>query len=107
MVIPFTFGDTPAYPGDSNAVQCMVTKGDLPLSIVWSMNGKSLRNGENGITIVQMSARLSSLSIDSIDAHHRGLFACLASNAAGSTNFTTELLINGIYYIRSMKLIII
>lgn len=96
LIIPFTFGDAPAYPGDSNAVQCMVTKGDLPLSMVWSMNGRPLRNAENGITIVQMSPRFSSLSINSIDANHRGFFECTASNAAGTSHFSTELLINGI-----------
>lgn len=94
-IVPFSFGDEPAYPGESNAVQCMVTKGDLPLTMEWSMNGRPLRNVENGITIIQMSPRLSSLSINSIDAHHRGFFECTASNAAGSTHYSTELLING------------
>lgn len=74
----------------------MVTKGDLPLDITWSWNGESLRNGENGINIVKMSSRLSSLSIESIHGHHRGSYECIAKNAAGVTNSTTELLVNGL-----------
>lgn len=97
LIIPFTFGDEPAYPGDSNAVNCMVMKGDLPLTIVWSMNGKRIENAENGVTILQVSPRLSSLSINSLNAYHRGAFECIASNAAGIANFTAELLINGYF----------
>lgn len=99
MIIPFTFGDEPAYPGDSNAVQCLAMKGDIPLTVTWSMNGRSIRNGENGITIVQMSPRLSSLSIVSLNANHRGLYECRVSNGAGVAKFSAELLINGYFFI--------
>lgn len=94
-IIPFTFGDEPANQGDSNAINCMITKGDLPLDIKWSLNGQLVINGENGITIVRMSPRLSSLSIDSINGKHRGLFKCMASNVAGTTDHITELKVNG------------
>lgn len=95
LIIPFTFGDEPANPGDSNAVNCMVTKGDLPLTITWSMNGRIINDDVDGVNIVRMSARLSSLNIDSISASHRGVFQCIAINEAGIANHSTELLING------------
>lgn len=95
LIVPFTFGDEAAYPGDSNAVNCMVMKGDLPLDIHWTFNGRLLRNGERGVTILRMKPRLSSLSIDALDGGHRGWFGCVASNAAGVSNLTAELLING------------
>lgn len=95
LIVPFSFGDEPANPGDSNALQCMITKGDLPLDIKWSLNGQLIVNGENGMSVVRMSPRLSSLSIDSINGKHRGLFKCLASNAAGATAHSTELKVNG------------
>lgn len=95
LIIPFTFGDEPANPGDSNAVNCMVTKGDLPLTITWSMNGRILNDDLDGVSIVRMSARLSSLNIDSISPRHRGIFQCIAINEAGMANHSTELLING------------
>lgn len=95
IVLPFSFGDEPANSGDSNAIQCMITKGDLPLTISWSLNGKLVKNGENGINIAKISARLSTLSIESMNAFHRGNFMCIAKNAAGESNFTTELRVNG------------
>lgn len=96
VIVPFTFGDEPAYPGDSNAINCMITKGDLPLDIVWTLNGQLLGNGERGISIVRMKPRLSSLSIDAMDgAVHRGVYGCLARNEAGQAATEAELLING------------
>lgn len=105
-IIPFSFGDEPANPGDSNALQCMITKGDLPLDIKWSLNGQLVVNGENGLTVVRMSARLSSLSIDAINGKHRGLFKCMASNAAGTTEHSTELKVNGVMIFSSSLLFI-
>lgn len=95
IILPFSFGDEAANSGDSNAIQCMVTKGDLPLTIKWSVNGHLVRNGEDGIVIGKMSPRLSTLSIESINYYHRGNFMCIAENAAGKSNFTTELRVNG------------
>lgn len=94
-IVPFTFGDEPANPGDSNAINCMINKGDSPLDIKWSLNGQLIVNGENGIGMVRMSPRLSSLSIESINGKHRGVFKCMASNVAGTTEHSTELMVNG------------
>lgn len=75
----------------------MVTKGDLEeLNIKWSLNGQLIITGENGLTIVKMSPRLSALSIESINAHHRGNYKCIAENAAGNSDFSAELKVNGV-----------
>lgn len=98
VIVPFTFGDEPAYPGDSNAVNCMVTKGDLPLNIAWTLNGQVLRNGDRGVSVMRMKPRLSSLSIDALDGEiHRGLYGCVASNGAGEARAEAELFINGVF----------
>uniref|UniRef100_A0A1B0GGX0 Uncharacterized protein n=1 Tax=Lutzomyia longipalpis TaxID=7200 RepID=A0A1B0GGX0_LUTLO len=47
------------------------------------------------IILIVMSAKLSSLSIDSINDRHRGNFSCLVSNKAGKTFHTAELKVNG------------
>ncbi len=73
----------------------MITKGDLPLNIKWSLNGQLVRSGENGIIVGKVSPRVSTLSIESMNSFHRGKFMCIASNAAGESNFTTELRVNG------------
>lgn len=59
------------------------------------MNGRIINDDVDGVNIVRMSARLSSLNIDSISASHRGVFQCIAINEAGIANHSTELLING------------
>lgn len=93
--MPFTFGDEALNVGESTAVNCMITKGDLPINITWTLNGNRLASGTGGITITRMSARLSALTIESIDAEHRGIFKCIAKNAAGSAELESELKANG------------
>ncbi len=95
IVLPFSFGDEAANSGDTNAIQCTITKGDLPLNIKWSLNGQLVKSGVNGIVISKISPRLSTLSIESISSFHRGFFMCIASNGAGESNYTTELRVNG------------
>lgn len=98
--MPFFFGDEPTNFGESTAVNCMVTKGDLPLSIHWSLNGDPLISSEiDGIAIVKMTSRLSSLNIESINQRHRGVFKCTATNVAGSVEHVAQLNVNGILYL--------
>lgn len=74
---------------------CTVNKGDHPITIEWYLNGKSLSDSSNGVTIVDLGRKRSVLKIDLVDAEHTGKYTCKASNWAGSAYFTTELLING------------
>lgn len=98
--MPFSFGDEPLNVAESAAVTCMIAKGDLPLNITWTLNNNELKSGRNGITIMRMTARLSALNIESIDSEHRGVFKCIARNAAGYTEFESELKANGEYGIK-------
>lgn len=93
--MPFSFGDEPLNVGESTAVNCMITKGDLPLNITWTLNEDPLMSGNDGITITRISPRLSALNIESIGGQHRGQFKCIASNAAGSVGLESELKANG------------
>lgn len=93
--MPFNFGDEATNTGESTAVQCMINKGDAPINIKWVLNSEPLFNGQHGIVIVKMSTRLSSLSIDSITDKHRGIFKCIAENAAGRDEYESELKVNG------------
>lgn len=72
----------------------MVMKGDLPIEISWSLNGQPIGQAE-GITVLKVSPRLSSLSIESISYRHRGEFKCMARNKGGHAEFATELKVNG------------
>lgn len=93
--MPFQFGDEALNTGDSIGIQCMSNKGDLPMEIRWTFNSAPIVSDENGITIVKLNPRTSSLSIYSLTAEHRGLYKCIASNKAGIADQSAELHVNG------------
>lgn len=96
QLLPFTFGDETVNAGDMTAVQCTVVKGDSPIHIVWLFNGTELKSGD-GVAVMTSGTRLSSLSIEVVRAENAGEYTCLARNAAGASNHTAYLHVNGIY----------
>lgn len=73
----------------------MITKGDTPINIRWSLNSASLNNGVNGISIVRLSSKTSALNIESVNEKHRGVYKCAAANHAGEIHHSSELRVNG------------
>ncbi|XP_035788172.1 Down syndrome cell adhesion molecule-like protein Dscam2 isoform X29 [Anopheles albimanus] len=98
MVVPtimqFSFGEEILNTGDSVAVNCMVVKGDSPLEIRWYLNSVPISSENEGITVVKLSEKLSSLSINSIAQQHRGSYECRVKNRAGEATSNAELIIN-------------
>nr|XP_033326652.1 Down syndrome cell adhesion molecule-like protein Dscam2 isoform X20 [Megalopta genalis] len=103
QLAPFSFGEEAANAGEMATVQCAVIKGDLPLKIVWSLNGRPIEvghaSGDHGfntpdIVVIRGSKRISTLTIDSVAARHAGEYKCTATNAAGSTSHTSVLSVN-------------
>lgn len=93
-ILPFTFGDSPIYAGQSAQVTCFVLEGDTPLDISWTFNGsKSFKH--LGITTAKVGQKTSLLLIEGAGSQHRGQYTCRAENPAGGVNFTTHLEING------------
>lgn len=97
QVVPFAFADETTNTGDTVGIQCIVNKGDLPVDIRWILNSSPVISGENGITILKLNQRTSSLNINGVEGMHRGLFKCLASNQAGSAEYSAELFVNGLW----------
>lgn len=97
--MPFDFGDEPINTGETVGIQCIVNKGDLPIDIRWILNSSPVQSGQDGITIMKMNQRTSSLNINNADGIHRGLFKCLVSNAAGTVEHSAELRVNGSFSI--------
>lgn len=104
QLAPFTFGEEAANAGEMATVQCAVIKGDLPLKIVWSLNGRPVDTARvsedhgydvSDIVVARSSKRISTLTIDSVAARHAGEYKCTAVNAAGSTSHTSVLSVNG------------
>lgn len=73
----------------------MVAKGDLPLDIFWSLDSMPIVNGQHSFTVTRLNARTSVLSVDSLDAQHRGMYKCMARNGAGQTEHHSGLEVNG------------
>lgn len=76
----------------------MIIKGDLPITIKWTLNSSPIVSGENGINIVKLSQKSSILNINSLGKEHRGIVKCIAENLAGSAEHSSELHVNGILF---------
>lgn len=100
QIMPFVLGDEPTNTGDSVGIQCMANKGDIPIDIRWVLNSSPIVSGENGITIVKLNQRTSSLNINSVEGIHRGVFKCIATNQAGTADHAAELRVNGLFNFR-------
>lgn len=94
QMTPFDFGEEILNAGDTVSLTCTVSKGDLPLDISWELNGLVLTTS-NGILITRSGNRISMLSIDSVQAVHRGNYTCIAKNEAGKVWHTSHLNVNG------------
>lgn len=103
-ITPFFFEDNPHHAGQYVQVTCLVPDGDLPLSIVWTVNGKNLKEYPE-INIAKVGKRSSILSVESVSYEHAGNITCIANNSAGESHFTTELLVNGYLFYLSLLLL--
>lgn len=95
QIVPFDFGDVPINSGETVSVICAINKGDLPLKISWLLNNQVIYNAA-GITTSTVNKKLSTLSIDAVDAAHAGNYSCRVENNAGVSEFTSTLYVNGI-----------
>ncbi|XP_011645359.1 Down syndrome cell adhesion molecule-like protein Dscam2 isoform X4 [Pogonomyrmex barbatus] len=95
QIAPISFGETPVNAGDLVSEQCVVTKGDFPLEITWTFNGRPIQSSYHGDVIVSDTGkRVKQLTIESVAARHAGEYTCVASNAAGSVSHSATLDVN-------------
>lgn len=73
----------------------MVTKGDLPIDIRWTIGSQPIVSGEQGFSITRINSRTSALNMEYLDAFHRGVFKCVVSNSAGFAEYSAILEVNG------------
>lgn len=100
-IVPFDFGDVPANFEDSVSINCLISSGDMPIDIEWLFNNEPV-NIFAGITVVKGGKRISLLSIDSVHAGHAGNYTCKAKNRAASTEYSAELIVNGVKLINDL-----
>lgn len=101
QITPFSFGDDQDVNFDEAvAATCIITKGDLPIKIWWTLVDdftgfeKNLTTND-GVVITRTSQKLSLLNIDAVKARHRGNYTCVAKNKAGISQHSAFLAING------------
>ncbi|XP_032672562.1 Down syndrome cell adhesion molecule-like protein Dscam2 isoform X15 [Odontomachus brunneus] len=94
QILPISFGEEPVNAGDLVSVQCVVTKGDSPLEITWTFDGRPIQSYHGDVIVSDSGKRVRQLTIESVAARHAGEYTCVASNAAGSTSHSATLDVN-------------
>lgn len=97
QVAPFDFGEDTYNAGDTVSLTCTVTKGDMPIEILWLFNENPLYIG-GGVLITRSGRKISIMSIESIQASHKGNYTCVAKNDAGEAAHSALLHVNGIQF---------
>lgn len=93
-VVPFSFGRDPIQARQFASVQCIVSTGDIPLTILWSLNGNPITTS-GSVSISKGGQRISTLAIESVSERHAGNYSCIAGNNAGVSSHTALLRVNG------------
>ena len=93
-MMPLTFGRDILDEGEFVQLICIVSKGDEPLRLTWSLKGDDV-SSEPGLTTTALGTRTSMLTINSVGYRHSGTYTCRAANDAGATTQSAELKVNG------------
>ncbi|ESO90668.1 hypothetical protein LOTGIDRAFT_163888 [Lottia gigantea] len=88
VVDEFSFGYR--KEGDRIMISCVVSSGDLPITIGWYKDNNPIPH-DLGVVIQTIGPFSSLLSISDVSPRHNGNYTCYASNAAAYTNYTAPL----------------
>ena len=103
-IVDFNFGSESLLSGTSAQVQCFVSEGDTPLQITWAFHGTDMTTRtQSGVSTMKLGQKSSVLMIDSVTSEHAGNYTCTARNAAASANYTAELIVNGLWSLKSIE----
>lgn len=92
-ITPFSFRSD-LLLGERVGVQCVISKGDPPLTIQWLKDGLHLTLSES-IVVRELDEFTSILSIGALARHHGGNYTCLASNSVAQSHHSASLSVNG------------
>ncbi|KAK4303015.1 hypothetical protein Pmani_024934, partial [Petrolisthes manimaculis] len=92
-ILPFS-QDHHLSEGNRLTLTCVVTEGDLPLSIKWFKDGEPL-DGREHVSQHTWGEYNSHLGITNVLPHHAGNYTCRATNSASSDQQMAALYVNG------------
>lgn len=81
----------------SATLQCTVSDGDLPLRLRWLINGRVVSRALHDVSVAEINHRLILLTIESMTGNHAGNYTCEARNRAATAQYTTRLIVNGLW----------
>ncbi|XP_047472706.1 Down syndrome cell adhesion molecule-like protein Dscam2 isoform X5 [Penaeus chinensis] len=93
QLLPIDFGSDTFYEGDLAQANCVLRKGDLPVTFEWIFNSKLLEASDS-VEVLNIGERTSLLTINPVRGHHQGNFTCLATNAAGVAQMGATIIVN-------------
>ena len=93
-IVPFSFGFETIDQGKFAQLTCVISSGDMPISITWSLKGELVSSGPT-LTTTMLGTQASMLVISSVDYQHSGIYTCRAENIAGVSSYSAELRVNG------------
>ena len=93
-IVPFSFGRETIDQGSVAQLTCLISSGDMPLTITWSLKG-DLISSDPTMSTTMIGRQMSMLVIQSVDYQHSGTYTCRAENPAGITTYSTDLRVNG------------
>ncbi|XP_071438868.1 cell adhesion molecule Dscam2-like isoform X2 [Hetaerina americana] len=91
-IYPFSIQNS-LHLGERIGLQCIVTKGDPPLSITWLKDDHPINELPN-LTVKSLGEYSSTLMIEQLSTTHSGRYTCTARNAAASAAHTVRLAVN-------------
>ncbi|XP_058796799.1 cell adhesion molecule Dscam2 [Phymastichus coffea] len=91
-ISPFT-ADHELHLGERTTLTCSVSRGDLPLTIFWLKDGRTLGPSER-VTVTSVDQFNSILMIESLSPDHNGNYSCVARNLAAEVSHTQRLVVH-------------
>ena len=92
-LMPFSV-EAPLSVGRGATLVCNAFRGDPPLTLAWSQNGRPV-SGTAGARVLEAGFRTSVLTIEAVTAAHSGEYTCTATNAVGKVSHTARITVKG------------